>query len=176
MGVPKFSKLGLSRLWGPITLCSDLRLRWGLKQSFSPCRKLFNSMWNFTCTQGSRVDFRLLVVGSQTANLTPGLSFGRNSCLKCSNESCKPILDIYVSIAFQWYKGILNPLGFDPCNHPLKIWESNETPTPNMEFHLGVWGFFPSHSFALPEAWNATLRLSLGPHPCKPLPWSWAQS
>jgi hypothetical protein len=28
-------------------------------------------------------------------------------------------------------------MGFDPCNHSLKIWESTETPTPNMEVHLG---------------------------------------
>jgi hypothetical protein len=29
MGVPKFPKLGLPWLWGPITLRSDLRLKWG---------------------------------------------------------------------------------------------------------------------------------------------------
>jgi hypothetical protein len=27
MGVLKFSKLGLPRLWGPITLCANLRLK-----------------------------------------------------------------------------------------------------------------------------------------------------
>jgi hypothetical protein len=41
----------------------------------------------------------------------------------------KPILDIYVSIAFQWIKELFNPMGFDPCNRPLKIRESIGTPT-----------------------------------------------
>jgi hypothetical protein len=63
-------------------------------------------------------------------------------------------LDIYVSIAFQWYKGIFNPMGFDPCNRPLKIRESIETPTPKMGVHLGVWVFIHSHSFALLRAWD----------------------
>jgi hypothetical protein len=33
--VPKFPKLGLPQLWGLITLCENLQLRWGLKQSCS---------------------------------------------------------------------------------------------------------------------------------------------
>ncbi len=52
-------------------------------------------------------------------------------------------------------------MGFDPCNRFLKIRESTETPTPNMGVHLGVWGFFPSHFFALPGAWNVTPDLVL---------------
>jgi hypothetical protein len=44
------------------------------------------------------------VVGSQIANLTSDPSFGHNLCFKCPNGQCKPILDIYVLIAFQWYK------------------------------------------------------------------------
>jgi hypothetical protein len=50
---------------------------------------------------GNQVDSRLLVVGNQTANLTRDLSFGHNLYFKYPNGSCKPILDIYVSIAFQ---------------------------------------------------------------------------
>jgi len=34
-------------------------------------------------------------------------------------------------------------MSFDPCNHPLKIWESIGTPTPKVKAHLGVWGFIP---------------------------------
>jgi len=37
VGVSKFSQLGLPRLWEPITLRADLRLRCSLKQSCSPC-------------------------------------------------------------------------------------------------------------------------------------------
>jgi hypothetical protein len=51
-------------------------------------------MWHATYMQGSQVDSRLLVVESQTANLTPNLSFGHNLCFKCPNESYEPILDI----------------------------------------------------------------------------------
>jgi hypothetical protein len=127
--VPKFSKLGLSWLWSPIIFCVDLWLRWGVKQSYSPCWELFNNMLHATCTQGNRVDFWLLVGESQTINLTPCLSFGYNLCFKCPNESCEPILNIYVLRAFQWYKECLNPMNFDPCNRSLKIresiWDSN---------------------------------------------------
>jgi hypothetical protein len=79
--VPKFPKLGLSRLWGPITLFVNLWLRWGLTQSCSPCQELSNFMSHATCTQGNWGDSRLLVVGSQTTNLTPNLSIGHNLCV-----------------------------------------------------------------------------------------------
>jgi hypothetical protein len=149
--VPKF---GLSRLWGPITFCADVQLRWGLKQSCSPCQKFSNGMLHATYTQGNWGDFLLLVVGSQIGNLTLGPFFDHNLCFRCPNGWCEPILDIYVSIFFQWYEKILEPLGFGPCNHSLNIHESIRTPTPNMGIHLGVWGFFPSHSFALSRAWK----------------------
>ncbi len=90
VGVPKFPKLGLSQLWGPITLCADLQLWWGLKQSCNPCWDFSNGMCHTTYLQRNRSDFWLLVVGSQIVNLTPGLSFGHNLCLKSPNGSCKP--------------------------------------------------------------------------------------
>jgi len=128
-----------------------------------------------TCTQGNQGDSWLLVVRNQIANLTPGPSFGHNLCFGCPNGSCEPISNIYVPRAFQWYKECLNPMSFDPCNCLLKIWESIGSPTPKMGVHLGVWRFIPSHSFALLGAWNVTPGLSLDPHFCKPLRWSWAQ-
>jgi hypothetical protein len=39
-------------------------------------------------------NFLLLMVGSQIVNLIPNISFHHNLCFKCSNGSCKPILDI----------------------------------------------------------------------------------
>jgi hypothetical protein len=57
----KFPELGLPQLWGPITLCENLRLQWGLKQSCSPCWKLSNGMLHTTCTQGNWVNSWLLV-------------------------------------------------------------------------------------------------------------------
>jgi hypothetical protein len=116
-------------------------------------------MLHITCTQGNWVDSWLLMVKRQIANLIPDLSFDHNLCFKCLNGSCKPILDIYVSITFQWYKKNFNPMGLDPCIRPLKIRESIEILTPKMGVHLGVWGFIPSHSFALLGAWDVTLGI-----------------
>jgi hypothetical protein len=159
MGVLKFPKLGLPWLWGLITLCADLRLRWSLKKSYILCWELPHGMFHATWKQGNQVDSRLLVVRSQTANLTFDLSFGHNLCCRCPNGSCESILEIYVSIAFQWYKGSLNPLSFNPCNHSLKIWESTEIPTPKMGAHLGVWVFILtfSHTLGLPS-WPTPLQ------------------
>jgi hypothetical protein len=94
VGVPKLPKLGLPRLWGPITLRADLGLRWSLKQSCSPRQELFKSASHTICTQVNWVDSWLLVVGSQTAHLTLDLSFGHNLCFRCPNGWCEPILDI----------------------------------------------------------------------------------
>jgi len=57
-------------------------------------------MSHATYTQGNWVEFQLLVVGSQTANVTPGPSFGHNLCFKSPNGWYKPILDIYILRAF----------------------------------------------------------------------------
>ncbi len=96
--------------------------------------------------QGNHGDSWFLVVGSQIGNLPPDPSFDHNLCFKCLNESCKPILNIYVPRAFQQYKDFFNPMSLDPCNCPLKIWKSIGTPTPKMGAHLGVWDSFP-HTF-----------------------------
>jgi len=175
MGVSKSPKLGLLQLSKQTTLCANLRWRWGLKQSCILRQKLFNGMWHTTCTQGNQGDSRLLVVESQIVNLTPNPFFGHNLCFKCLNRWYKPISNIYVSRAFQWYKERFNLMSFDPCNCPLKIWKSIKTPTPKVGVHLGVWGFISSHSLALPGAWNMTSMLIIGPYLRKPLPWSQAQ-
>jgi len=60
------------------------------------------------------------MVRSQIGNLTLDPSFGLNLCFKCPNGLCKPILDIYVSRSFFWYKKLLIPLGFDPYNCSLE--------------------------------------------------------
>jgi hypothetical protein len=151
VGVSKFPKLGLLWFWGPITFCSDLRLKWGPKKSYSPCRELFKGMSHVPFTQRIWGDSRLLMVGSQTTNLTPGLFFGHNLCFKSPNGSREPILDIYVLKAFQRYKELLNLMGFDPWNYFLKIQKSIRTPTLKVRVHLGVWGFIPSHSLTLWE-------------------------
>jgi hypothetical protein len=159
MEVPKLPRLGLPQLWPPIPLCVDLWSGWDLKQRCHSHWELSNGMSHATCTQGNQFDFLLLMVESQTTNLTPGLSFGHNLCFKCLNESCEPILDIYFSIAFQWYKDFFNAMVFDPCDRSLKIWESIGTLTPKMGAHLGVWVFILtlSHTPGFPS-WFAPLQ------------------
>jgi hypothetical protein len=137
MGVPKFSKLRLLQLWGPITLCAYLRLRWSSKKICSTCRELSNGMLHATCTQGNQINSKLLMVRSQIGNLTLDLSFGNNLCFKCPNGSCELILDIYILITFQLYKEIFNPLDFDPCNRSLKFRESIGTPNSQSGSSLG---------------------------------------
>jgi hypothetical protein len=95
--------------------------------------------------------------------------FDHNLCFEYPNGSWKPILDIYILRAFQWYKEIFNLMNFDPYNRPLKIWESIETQTPKMGAHLGMWGFILSHSPTLLEAWNVTPMLHSWPTPLQAL-------
>ncbi len=86
-------------------------------------------MLHSTCIHQGRVDSRLLVVGSQTTSLTPGLSFDHNLCCRCPNGSCEAIFDIYTSRPFQRYKEHLTTRCFDPCNRALNFWESRRTPS-----------------------------------------------
>ncbi len=90
-GVPKLSRFGLLELCTIITLCSNLWLGWGLKQSCSSPQELSNGVLHSTCTHQGRVDFWLLMIGSQTANLTLGPSFCHNLCYRCPNDPCKAI-------------------------------------------------------------------------------------
>jgi hypothetical protein len=157
----KLPRLKLLQLCRAINSCSDLWSGQGLKQSCNYRRELFNGVSHATCTHTSRIDSQHFVVGSQTANLTPALSFCHNLCCRCPNGSCEPIWNIYASINFQWYKELLNARCFDLCNRSLKVRESTKTPIPKMGAHLGV-----------------ILTLShtpRGPRSCKLLPWSRAQ-
>ncbi len=138
VGVPKLSRVGVSKLWTPISPDCRVRSQQGLKQSYSSRRELSNAMSHSRIGCREEVDSRLLVVGSQIASLTPGPSFAHNLYFKCPNEQCEPILDIYVPRAFQWSKERNNPLRFDPSTRPLKFRESTGTPSPKMGVALGV--------------------------------------
>jgi len=128
-GVPKLSRVELPGLWTLISPGSDLRLEWGLNQSCSSPRELSNASSHSFCRRWEKVESRLLVVGSQTANLTPGLSFARNLGCKCPNGSCEAILDIYTSRPFQRYKENLKARFFALCCRALKLRESRRTPS-----------------------------------------------
>ncbi len=73
------------------------------------------------------VDSWLLVVGSQTANLTSGPSFAHNLGCRCPNGQCEAIFDIYVSRPFQWHQEHPNARCFGPWCRALNIRESQRT-------------------------------------------------
>jgi hypothetical protein len=68
------------------------------------------------------------MVGSQTDNLIPDLSFVHNLCCKCPNGSCEAIFGIYASRPFQQYKEHFKVRCFDPCNRTLIFQESRRAP------------------------------------------------
>ncbi len=104
-----------------------------------------------------------MVVKNQIGTLTPNLFFCHNLCFKYSNGSCEPILDMYVSRNFQWYKEIFNPMSFNPWNFSLKIWKSIGTPTPKVGAHLGMCEFIPSHFPTFLGAGNVILKFHFWP-------------
>jgi hypothetical protein len=91
---------GLPGLWDIIASRPNLRLGRGLNQTCSPPRELFNAMLHSPNARREQVDSRLLVVGSQTASLTPGPSFAHNLGCRCPNDQCEAISDIYTSRPF----------------------------------------------------------------------------
>jgi hypothetical protein len=173
VGVPKSRQMGLPGLWSPITLRADLGSQCGLKQSCRSRQDLSNGLSHVLCSQVFRVDSWLLVVRSQnwqtSRNSTPDPSFGHNLCLRYPNEQCEPILDIYVSRSFRWYKERHKRLSFDPCNRSLKFRESTGTPSPQVGVAWGVWGLIPSHFLTLPGVCDVTPGLPLALTPGLPL-------
>jgi hypothetical protein len=155
-GVLKLFRFGLPWLWAFITSRPKLGSGRGLNQSCSSRRELSNSMLHSRCRRQKEVYSRLLVVGSQTANLTPGPSFAHNLGCRCPNVSCEAILDIYTSRPFQWYKEHLNARCFDPWTRALSFQESRKTPTS----HSWECGFHP-HTYpkvGLRQRWKKKLQ------------------
>ncbi len=134
-GLPKWSPgfvpAGLLELWTAITPDCIVRSQWGLNQICSPRRDLFKAMLHTQIGCWEEVDSRLFVVGSQTANLTPGLSFAHNLGCRYPNDQCEAIFDIYVPRPFQWHQEHPNARCFSPCCWGLNIRESRRTPNPN---------------------------------------------
>jgi hypothetical protein len=94
VGVPKFTQLRFSQLWGCITSRADLQFWWGPKKSCNPRQELSNDISHTAWTLRNWVDSRLLVVKNQIASLSPDLSFDHNLCFKYWNGRCEPDLDI----------------------------------------------------------------------------------
>jgi hypothetical protein len=138
---PEIVPAGLSELWTAITPDCGVGSRRGLNQSCSPRRDLSNAMSHSRIGHREEVDSRLLVVGSQTANLTPGPSFAHNLGCICPNDQCEAILYIYVSRPFQWYQEHPKARCFAPRCRALNIRESRRTPNPHF---FQVLGFTPT--------------------------------
>jgi hypothetical protein len=138
---PKIVPAGLSELWTAITPDCRVGSRRGLNQCCSPRWDLSNSMSHsrYGCREG--IDSRLLVVGSQTANLTPGPSFAHNMGCRCPNGQYEAIFDIYVSRPFQWHQEHPKARCFSPCCRALNVRESRRTPSPQL---FQVLGFTPT--------------------------------
>jgi len=91
---PEIVPVGVLGLWKLITPDCNVWSQRGLNQTCSPCRDLFNALSHSPFGGREEVDSRLLVVGSQTASLTPGPSFAHNLACRCPNDQCKAIFDI----------------------------------------------------------------------------------
>jgi hypothetical protein len=136
-GTPKvesrnYPGFGLPGLWDILASRLNLRSGRGLNQTCSPLWELSNAMLQSPSTHRERVDSRLLVAGSQIANLTPGPSFAHNLGCKCPNDQCEAISDIYISRPFQWHQEHPKARCFSLCCRNLKIWESRRTPNPQL--------------------------------------------
>jgi hypothetical protein len=101
---PEIVPDGVPELWQLITPDCQVWLQRGLNQTCSPRRDLSKDVSHSPFGGREEVDSRLLVVGSQIANLTPGLSFAHNLGYKCPNDQCEAIFNIYASRPFQWHQ------------------------------------------------------------------------
>ncbi len=81
-------------LWAFITLDCKVWSQRRSNQTCSPRRDLSNDVLHSQFGGQEEVDSRLLVVGSQTASLTPGPSFAHNLGCRCPNGQCEAIFDI----------------------------------------------------------------------------------
>jgi hypothetical protein len=126
---PECVPIALPGLWTSITPRPDLGSGRGLNQYCSPRRDLSNDVSHSPSARRERVDSRLLVVGSQTASLTPGPSFAHNLGCRCPNGQCEAIFDIYFSRPFQWHQEHPNARCFRPFCRTLNIRESRRIPS-----------------------------------------------
>jgi hypothetical protein len=85
---PETVPVGVPKLWELITPDCEVWMRRSLNQTCSPRRDLSNDVLHSQFAGQEEVDSRLLVVRSQTANLTPGPSFAYNLGYKCPNGHC----------------------------------------------------------------------------------------
>ncbi len=84
------AKVGILAILEPYNFACRSLIEMKFEAKLQPRQKFSNGMLHATCTQGNRVDSRLFVVWSQTANLAPDFSFGHNLCFRCPNGHATP--------------------------------------------------------------------------------------
>jgi hypothetical protein len=146
-------------------------LQWVLKESYSPCRDFSNNMWDITCMHVFQGDSQFLITGNQIGNSTNNPFFGRNLCFRYSNGLCEPILDIYVSRTFQWYKEFLIQWILTLEIALWRFMSPTKLQVPKWEPTWECVGSFP-HIFLHFREYEMWLpNFTFGSHLCKPLPW-----
>jgi hypothetical protein len=128
-------------LWELVTPDCEVWSQRRLNQTCSPRQDISNDVSHSQFGGREEVDSQLLMVGSQTASLTPGPSFAHNLGYRCSNDQCEAIFYIYASRPFQWHQEHFNARCFGPCCRALNIRESQRTPNPHF---FQVLGFTPT--------------------------------
>jgi len=98
---PEIVPGGVPGLWELISPDRGIGSRRRLNQSCSPRRALSNGASQSPFGGREGIDSQLLVVGSQTASLTPGPSFAHNLGDRCPNGQCEAIFDMYASRPFR---------------------------------------------------------------------------
>jgi hypothetical protein len=133
---PETVPVGVPGLWELITPDHRVGLRRGLNQSCSPRWDLSNDMLHsqIECREG--VDSRLLVVGSQTASLTPGPSFALE--LQMSKWPMRGHFRYLRFKTFPMTQERFNANSSGPCCRTLNIRESRRTPSPQL-WHPHTW-------------------------------------
>jgi hypothetical protein len=129
---PEIVPSGVPGLWELITLDCEVWSQRGLNQTCSPRRDLSDDVLHSQFEGREKVDSWLLVVGSQTASLTPDPSFAHNLGYRCPNDQCEAIFYIYASRPFQWHQEHFNARCFGPCCRTPNIRESQRTPNPQL--------------------------------------------
>jgi hypothetical protein len=91
---PKTVLARVPGLWKLISPDCQVQLERGLNQCCRSPQELSIAMLHTVIGHRKEVDSRLLMVGSQIVNLTPGPSFAHNLGCRCPNGQCEASLDI----------------------------------------------------------------------------------
>jgi len=104
-------------------------------------------------------------------NLTLDPFFGHNLCFKYPNGSCKPILNIYISRTFQWFKELFKSMSLTPI---ISLWRFKSPLGLQFPKWDLIWKCVGSFLHILLHSQEHEMWLPnfiLGQHLCKPFFW-----